>query len=256
MTEGVRRLDDVLERSPDMISPGRSLALRAGAGLAWSRGDLDRAVVVATEAVAVSRAVGSLFDEGAAHTILGVVANNRGDFETAIRHHQRSIELGEELGVEPFVEKMNLGVVMLDSGDHAAATPVFEELLERHRRHGVTQGVGFASLNLGLCAHYLGDPDGAQKRFAEARAAFEQVGFRAHVAHAVQGLAAAAAGIGRHEEAARLLGEAQDELDEIGWSTDDFDAELAPSVEWTARAALGDEAFDAAYAHGRATVSA
>jgi tetratricopeptide (TPR) repeat protein len=100
-------------------------------------------------------------------------------------------------------------------------------------------------LNLGLALYDLGEHEKAHGLFAEARDAFTELGFRAHVAHALQGLAACEARAGRHEEAARLLARANAELQDVGWSGDDFDAELGPTLEAELREALGDERYAA-----------
>lgn len=89
------------------------------------------------------------------------------------------------------------------------------------------------------------------RAFEEARECFEEVGFRAHVAHAFQGFAAYAASEGRFEDAARLLGQARGELDEIGAPEGDFAQDM---VAWTKEQAcevLGEDGFEAAYADGR-----
>lgn len=81
--------------------------------------------------------------------------------------------------------------------------------------------------------------------------AFASVGFKAHVGHALTGLAAVEAHNGRHEDAARLLGHANALGAEVGASSDDFDPTLAAKVEAEARARLGDDHFAAAYEDGR-----
>jgi hypothetical protein len=77
------------------------------------------------------------------------------------------------------------------------------------------------------------------------------IGFRAHVAHALQGLAAYDASEGRHEDAARRLGSARAVLDDVGSPEGDFAGDMVAWVRERAREALGDEAFEAAYEEGR-----
>jgi len=64
-------------------------------------------------------------------------------------------------------------------------------------------------------------------------------------------LASAEAHESRFEAAARLLGDARRELDDIGSPEGSFAAVLIEETMQRARAALGDEAFAAAYAAGR-----
>ena len=66
-----------------------------------------------------------------------------------------------------------------------------------------------------------------------------------------QRFAAYAASEGRLEDAARLLGEARREGDEIGAPEGDFAHDMVAWAKGRARGALGDDAFEAAYAAGR-----
>ena len=122
------------------------------------------------------------------------------------------------------------------------------------RRIGNVGGVGFALINLGVVRYALGEHEASRRDFEEAHSCFAEVGFRAQVAHALQGLATFEARERRYVEAAHLLGRARRELDDIGAAEDDFAVEM---VAWTterARAGLGDEAFEEAYAAGVAVL--
>jgi predicted ATPase/DNA-binding SARP family transcriptional activator len=251
LAEGLGRLEGALERSHGVLSVTRAAALGGAAGLAWAAGDLDRAVELADEAVSTAEATGGLSEAQAAHTVLGIVANDRGDRSAARRHHARSLELALQRGTEPLVEKLNLGLVVLDEGDHEEAIRLFQDVLAAHRRNGTDEGIGFALLNLGLAHHRLQDRVAARASFEEARDAFERIGFRHQVARALQGLAGVEAAEGRHREAAALAGRAAWELEQVGGRIDEFAPDVLRDVETAGRAALGDVAFDAAFAAGR-----
>ena len=92
--------------------------------------------------------------------------------------------------------------------------------------------------------------------FDEARGAFAAIRFRAHYAHALQGLAAIAARRGGAEDGARLLGEAAAVLGHVEASEDDFEPGLIPAVEESLRSQLGEEAFAAVYAQGEREATA
>lgn len=252
--EGLARLEQALGRAK-ADSPARVRATRGAAGLAWSRGHPELAAARATETLDLARAIGSPDDEFAAHTILGILANARKDFETAREHHEQSLALKESLGLEPAVEKLNLGIVAMDSGDPGTAVALFEEVLGMHRRSDTREGVGFATINLGQAQYRLGRVALAQQSFQEARDAFFDTGFRVLAAHALQGLAACAAASDQHEEAALLLGRAAAELGETVYAEEDF-PRLAAETEGAARRALGDESFEAAFAAGRSDAAA
>jgi predicted ATPase/DNA-binding SARP family transcriptional activator len=249
--EGISRLEDALGRTPVRRTEALARALQGAAGLYCMRGQHDAAVAHAQQAVIVATEVGSTWDELSAETVLGLVSVARGDYDAARPHHERSAALKESLGVEPLTEMMNLGGVEHAAGDYARAAEIFDELIVPHRRGRSLEGIGLAALNGGLARYRLGEFELAQTRFVEAFESFEELGFRAHVAHAQQGLAACAVGLGQPVEAAELLGRAAHELAELGWSDDDFDPTLASETEAVARSALGDEAFDEAYRTGR-----
>jgi tetratricopeptide (TPR) repeat protein len=120
-------------------------------------------------------------------------------------------------------------------------------VLAYHRAQGNLEGQGLALLNLGLAAYRLGRTNEARAHFMEAETLFDEIGFREHVAHALQGIAATEAADGRDREAAALLGRAAPLLDETGSSTENFDPELAREVEEAVRARLGDREFAAAF---------
>ncbi len=248
--EGLRRIESALSSGEKQSTAPRARALQGGAGLAWSLGRFERAKELAREAIAVAAEVGSLWDEMAANTVLGVVANDDGDREVARIHHRRSVELAERQGLAPLAQKLNLAIVALDSGDAEEARTLLQDVLASHRSADNVQGMGFALLNLGVAHHALGDHEASLEAFQEAEERFDAVGFRAHVAHAVQGTAAFEASKERFENAARLLGSARAELDEIGSPEDDFAGDMVAWTKQRAREVMGDEAFEAAYAAG------
>ena len=146
----------------------------------------------------------------ACHTVLGLIAKTEGDYERARSHLEQSGEMARALGREgdELVAKMNLGSVAFDAGDHADALPQWTDVLDYHRTSGDPEGQGLALLNLGLAAFRLGRIAEARARFIEAEGLFGAIGFREHLAHAFQGIAATEAAEGRDREAASLLGQA------------------------------------------------
>ena len=248
LTEGIAEIEKALAASDGRATNRRARALQGAARLVYSLGDLVRAKQLASEAVRVASQTGSTWEECLANTVLGAAANDELDPETAREHHQRSLELAVELGVEPVVQKLNLGIVAFDLGEFEEARELLEDVLASHRRAETPAGIGFALANLGLVRYELGEHEGSRLAFEEARTCFEQVAMRQQVAYTLQGLAAAEAHESRFEEAARLLGEARRELDDIGSPEEKFAAVLIEETKERARAALGDEAFEAAYA--------
>lgn len=248
--EGLEWIERALAAGDGAATVERAHALGGAAGLAWMRGDAKRAAEFAEAAIPVAVESGSAWDEMAANTVLGIVANAEGDRRRARRHHRRAIALAEKQGFEPSAGKLNLGVVALDDGEYEEAIALFEDVLASHRRNHDGQGSGFALLNLGLAHHELGDHRASRRHFEDAREYLEEGGLREQHAYALQGLAAAEASEARFEEAARLLGEARRELDEVGSPEDRFAPKLVAETKAQVWAALGDETFERAYGAG------
>jgi predicted ATPase/DNA-binding SARP family transcriptional activator len=253
LAEGRDRLEAAIAREAAAASGAYTRAVFGAGILAWSVGEYGRVRVLAKELLAAARATDSRSDEHAAYKLLSHVALRERDFAAAERHSKRTLALARKLESDHDVStaQLNLAVVYLDWGKTEAAIPMLEDVLAYNRRHGIPEGAGYALLNLGEADYHLGDFARARLRFEEARQAFASVGFRAHVGHALTGLAGVEASSGRHEEAARLLGRADAVLAAVGASKDDFDPTLAIKVEAEARARLGDDGFVVAFEDGR-----
>jgi predicted ATPase/DNA-binding SARP family transcriptional activator len=248
--EGRARIDAALDRRQAVRGDVLARALNGGAALAFTQGDYDRARLLATEALAEASAGAAETELLLAHNLVGLAAMRLGAHAEARRHLEARVALATELGREPDARAatMNLGVLALEAGELDAAVPLFEEVLAYDRLH--SPGGGFAALNLAQARYRLGDFPGAGACFEEARVSFVAAGFRAHIGHALQGLAAVAARAGDPEETARLLGRANALVADIGLTTDDFDQSLVAEAEEYARGALGDERFSTAFDDG------
>ena len=250
LAEGRARLEGALGHGDD--APPRLIgqACRGAAGLAWSQGDQARARELAERGIEAASVSGDGVVELSCHTVLGLVAKAEADYEEARAHLERSSAIAAALGREGdvVVAKLNLAAVAFDTGAHDSAIRLWEDVLAYHREHRSDEGVGFALLNLGLAAYRLGRTEEAGRRFREAEALFGGIGFREHMGHALQGMAAVDAAEGRASSAARLLGRAARLLAETGSAATNFDVSLPGEVEASVRAQLGDEAFEAAFA--------
>jgi predicted ATPase/DNA-binding SARP family transcriptional activator len=249
LAEGRSRVERALEQAHRVAPRLRADVYRGGAGIAWAQGDAARGRELATLGLETAKANGEGAIALACHTVLGLIARDEGDYARARRHLEQSGAMARALGREgdEVVAKMNLGSVAFDAGDQLAAVPLWLDVLDYHRARGTPEGEGIALLNLGLAAYRLGQTDDARVRFSEAGALFDAIGFREHLAHALQGMAATEAAADRNREAARLLGRAAALLDATGSGTGTFDADLAREVEATVRGRLGDHDFAAAF---------
>jgi predicted ATPase/DNA-binding SARP family transcriptional activator len=249
LAEARSRLEGAISRGQGAPPTLLADTYAAGAGIAWSQGDNTRARELAELGLATADAHGVGAVSLACHTVLGLIAKDEKDYARARRHLEQSGAIARGLGRErdEMVAKMNLGSVAFDTGDHSEGIRLWSEVLAYHCTQGNLEGQGLALLNLGLAAYRLGWTDEARAHFTEAETLFDEIGFREHVAHALQGIAATEAADGRDREAAALLGRAAPLLDETGSSAANFDPELAREVEEMVRARLGDHEFAVAF---------
>jgi tetratricopeptide (TPR) repeat protein len=148
-----------------------------------------------------------------------------------------------------------LGVVRLTQGDHERAAKELEDALALARRRGDRLGAYIALYNLALLAQARGDHDAAGGLLAEGVRLSVEVRDRANLAYCLAGLAAVAGARGGAERAARLFGAAEGVLETVGGPVYSFyqpDRSHHERLIAAARAALGEPAFAAAWAAGRA----
>jgi predicted ATPase/class 3 adenylate cyclase len=199
-------------------------------------------------------------------------------------------ELGDTMGV--IFSLKDLGSVSMQQGDHASARPFFGEMLELQRKHGSKRGVASALVDVASAAWKQGDhavaralyqesleiwralgnnlltastlfslgdltadagePGPAQAYFRQSLALRQELGERQGITQCLERLSRVAAGQGRWERAVQLRAASEALCEVIGapWSASQR-AESADRVT-AARIALGEEAFAAAWAEGRA----
>ena len=239
--EGRDRIRGPLDRGAGDESL-QAQALHALAGLTWLLGDLEDAESIARRGIAVATAAAELERVMGCHTVLGVVARDRGDLAGAAEHIERSGALAQELGLERdvIIANTNLADLALTAGDLEGARRRFERTLAYNEGTVAPVDDSFALLGLGSVAYRRGRLDEAVEHLGRALELCERAGFRHNAALALVGLAAVAADRSEHADAARLLGRATAFLDAGGELTG-ADAELYERTRAMALEALGEQ---------------
>jgi predicted ATPase/DNA-binding XRE family transcriptional regulator len=229
--------------------------------------DLDGATALLEEGLALFREVGDTSGIAFALQYLGAVAAARQDYERAQALVEQSLALYLELGDSADVAYAlgALAGLAADCGDLGRARALCDDAVARFRQLSDARGLGVELGTLGRVAALQGDLQCAAAAYAECLA-LSHAAVRADLVFSLEGMAQVAArqaaqhpACGRLEGAVRLFGAAAALRASLGdaaarsWSIplapanrDAYERQVAAT-----RAALGEEAFAAAWADGQ-----
>jgi predicted ATPase/DNA-binding XRE family transcriptional regulator len=198
------------------------------------------------------RALG--FDAGVANALsnLGRLEYRFGDYASARTYLTESLEILRRLGTSNIYTIYNLlGELSLREGHYGQARAYLEESLSLARERGWGEYY-WILVHLGYAVLRQGDPARARSLFIEALQSFQEIGSKIGVTLALEGLASLAAAQEQPEQAARLFAwtdAMREKLENPRWPPEqaEVDRDLA-----TIKAQLGEAAFAAAHAAGRA----
>ena len=253
LDEGSTWLETALERDRGSDPALRAEALEGAAGLAWAKGDLERARERAEAALPLFTAARDHRGEQAALIVLGHVALARGHYGRARAVFERSRQLAEQYGPRSTlaVASHNLASVAYGERDLESATHLYQEARALYEQDGDAYGAALSDLYLGLVAVEAGRYEDAAVHFREALPVFRRMRFPQYAAQCIGGIAALVRAREQPQEATRLLAAASALRSRAG---------IAPTVAATlwereqaaARADLGGASFATAWAEGLA----
>ncbi|GAA2125376.1 AfsR/SARP family transcriptional regulator [Glycomyces algeriensis] len=176
---------------------------------------------------------------------LGRIALLEGDFERADDHHGRARRRAIEHADLPAQEFAEVGLALSARrrGDLDRAETFLRRWYDWNSGLDTELGLTFIAAELGFTAELRGDADAALKRHTESLESGQRTGNPRAVALALEGLAGAHALAGRHEHAARLLGQATAARAALGAPLPAAERGDVDRIEQRLRAALGDDAF-------------
>jgi len=272
--------------------PGIASSLKDLGRVAGAQGDYPAAGALYEESLAISRELGDRQGSGWVLNDLGNLAGARGDYQAARALHEESLAISRELrDTEGIAWSLHhLGAVAGAQGDDGAARALHEESLASFRELGNKQGTAWALNYLGKVVGAQGDAGAAQSLYAEGLALFRELGNKQGVAWVLNDLGNLAETQGRHpaaralheeglrlqmemgdkrgaaaglrglaaltppasEKAARLWGAAESLRESIGARLFQSEQEKYDQQIARTRAALGEDAFSAAWEEGRA----
>jgi tetratricopeptide (TPR) repeat protein len=255
LAEGVRLTKQALERGGE----GADAKLRAKAcvgvgSLGWRQGDLGAAELFILEGLRLAREIDERLWICSSLHLLGVVKHQQGDSVQAQALAEECLALARELNDGRIISLSlnSLGEIARQREDYEAAREYYEEALALARQASAKHVVPVYMLNLASVACLRRDYQSAASFALEGLKDSEEFGNKIVTGTALGVFAALAVAAGEPERAARLWGAAQAIFDAADSKLDKVDQGFVDRYVAEARAAVGDEAFEAAYREGRA----
>lgn len=243
-------LDEALAVSSRLGEPyGQAASLDLLGQVAMGLGDYSRADTLYTDALALARATGSAIAVADGLCRLGLLALNQGDLRRAGDYFRQAENVASNGSPEV---RLCLGELALADAELGPARASFDDALARAEGQGLHAASARALYLLGLVERAEGhwaQSEARHRRALDLRSSGGDVVGTVESLEAIGGLAAET---GDGERAARLLGAAQTEREAGGFvRTPRHEASHRVDVE-RARALLGADAFESAWAAGRA----
>jgi predicted ATPase/DNA-binding SARP family transcriptional activator len=221
---------------------------------AIEQGDIDGALALTREGLDVARRCGDPYKEANAYFNLGLALGWSGDLDAAERALEECVRGARRLGNVRSTGNWlrSLGTVWLARGEYEKARPYIEESLAVARSVGDPRSVAHCLTHLALLAMDRNEHEAARELVAESIALARKIGERWGIAANLELCASLATAQNDPARAARLAAcasvlRAEAGLDpcELGWPDPELHVARIRSV-------LGEEAFAAAWAEGRA----
>ncbi len=233
---------------------GVAVALGNLALYAQDLGDFERARVFYDEVLQIARALDVKVWIALALNNLGDIAVMEGDYERADDLQKESLTLHREIGNTAGIAAAltSLGEIAEARGDLERARTLYEESLTIAREQGIKHREARVLNRLGRVAYRQGDPDSSGRLNAESLRMWHESGNKEGIAENLDWMAMVASAQHQAERAAVLFAAAAALRETIGVVPPRFDRDERDACLAAARLALGDTAFSAAWAKGRA----
>jgi predicted ATPase/class 3 adenylate cyclase len=223
-------------------------------GIARRQSDWEAARKYCEEGLATSRELGHKTGIAWALQGLGHTAVSQAEWGVARPLLQESLVIVREVGHESMIQGNLIvhGDVARAQGDWEGARACYEESLSIARQFGSRPRIATALRNLGMVACGEGNWESARGLLEESLTLRRELADRAGIALCLEGLAVVAGGQGQQERGARLMGAAEVLCEASNLPVYPPDRPARDRAVASARGALGEAAFAAAWAEGRA----
>jgi non-specific serine/threonine protein kinase len=254
--EGRAWLERALDRSRGAAVPAdvRIRALLDAGFLARNQGDFPRAIAYGQECLALALAANDQQGASVAHHLLGYVASAEGGYERAEVHFEEHLRRADALGNRADVASawLELGRLTYGQGDYEQAAAMIERALTIQREIDDRWILALSLNSLGLVDSLRGLGPSAADRLLEALRLWQAFANKENLAEWLAIAATHAATAQAPQRSVRLFGAAENLRAEIGHAFVLPDAHFFGEAEKTVRLALGELAYQAEHAAGRA----
>jgi predicted ATPase/Tfp pilus assembly protein PilF len=225
-------------------------ALAVSGEMAMNLGDYVKAKWLLEESLKLTEARGNT--DPLALMLLGLTAQATLDFEVAkIRFEQALVGFREKGMINGIAASLNnLGNIQRLRGDLEQALATYQEALHYKIESG--GNVDTVHINLGELQHRLGNLESAQTYFLQALMGLIKRGVYVHTLRVFECLGELAISQDRPRNANVLFGTASIHRETMNSPTPPYERDQLEQTITTARSALGEEAFNAAWSEGRA----
>jgi tetratricopeptide (TPR) repeat protein len=222
--------------------------------LVGKQGEYARSAALLEEALALYRELGDQRAVARSLQYLGRAAYRLGEYGRAEALYEQSLALRRDLGdrVGIAYSLHNLGLVAYQQSEYERAAALLTEALALDRELGVKRGIAEAHHDLGLVMQRRGEYRRAAALVAESLRLSRDLGARDQVAHGLETAAWVAAAQGQAHLATCLGGHADALREALGVPVLLEHRASHDQAVRTMRAMLGEAAFVAAWAEGRA----
>ncbi len=252
--EGRQWIARALAQSSGIISTARGRALDYAAVFAWRQRDDERAAALSEESVTMLQELGETPRLADAYRHRGLVPLRQGDFAAATVSFEKSLALARECEQKWLIAHAlsMLAIVARYQGHHAKSWALSEESVILSREVGGKRAIAHATRLAGDVARSQADLSRAVRLYNESLALYPQAADKWIAEECLEGLGAVAAVLEDYRRAIHLFATAEAVRDTLGLTLPSLDQDIHDRHVIAARTAMGDAAFTAAWAEGRA----
>ena len=248
----------IVEESLELFrSNGNKWGVRHAIGILGYNAEAQRNFTLAEQyyekSLAISKELGDQDGIGWTLYLMGMLAESQNDASQAMKLYEEALEAERQAKFKPVISWLlaRMGILLLQRGEYEQSKLMLEESLEMDQKTGDRVGVAYRFGILGWCARLEGDYFKARSQYAAGLQLMNQSGNNDDIAGQLVRVGVLFGVQGNPEKFSLLLGLAEGLFPDILKTFVPFSRTETEQYIKTARAALGDEVYTAAYEAGK-----